>query len=322
MESNTIRKSRTIWPRSSSLKVDFPTQMKRRQPDILVLGPGGIKGFFLVGALMYFENTHPQWLTGLKKICGVSIGAIIGLLLTAGFSMTEIIREALEIDLFRDLTSLKFKDFEGVSNRLGLLSNEPIKELLTAKLKEKFGKVPTLYQLYQATGIEFSSVAVNLTEDRAEHFTVETHPRLSCIDAVLRSMNIPLAFYRLEEDDAVYVDGAFGNCHPVDYFDDGVTSILAIAVESTTATAGNKTVTIVDLLLDLYKCINRSFKSLREHNIKNSSSACQHLILTSKEMMDPLGLGTSDSKKAGMIVQGYQQTAEWMSEGVSKMKVE
>src|SRR5437762_49683 len=99
-------------------------------PTVLVLGPGGIKGFIELGALLYFEQ-QTQFLSQIKIIIGVSIGSMIGLLYTSGFTVSDIIEMALTMDFFKDIFSFSAIN---ITKKMGLISNDKIKDKLSQKL--------------------------------------------------------------------------------------------------------------------------------------------------------------------------------------------
>ncbi|GAH01238.1 unnamed protein product, partial [marine sediment metagenome] len=52
------------------------------KPNILVIGPGGIKGFYYCGALLSLDSGGI--LSDVDTIVGCSVGSLIGLLLISG----------------------------------------------------------------------------------------------------------------------------------------------------------------------------------------------------------------------------------------------
>jgi len=198
------------------------------KPEVLVIGPGGMKVFLQLGALLELERRDV--LENVSVFAGCSIGALVGLLLVSGYTTIEIINDVFNEDIFSYLLD-KF-DFEKIYQSTGLIDPTGIKNKLSQKLTKRFGFVPNLQQLHLITGKKFYSVTYNLTKDRVEFFSHETTPECSCVDAVLMSMNIPGIFYQMKYKGDYYIDGAFGNPYPVDLFDDGRTLILGVSVDS------------------------------------------------------------------------------------------
>ena len=122
-----------VWSRSGDpvvLHSEHPPQpidsrMQRHYQQALVLGSGGPRGFAHIGVLQVLEEA------GYKPdlIVGTSMGAIVGVLLSAGASPVEMERRALAPDWFtwiRDLTWsrhgwLKGQSIENIFRSFGVL---------------------------------------------------------------------------------------------------------------------------------------------------------------------------------------------------------
>ena len=74
------------------------------KPRVLVLGPGGIKGFAILGCLALLEDNG--LFNETDTYCGVSIGALICLLMVAGYEIREIIGKAALLDIFKGMLIL------------------------------------------------------------------------------------------------------------------------------------------------------------------------------------------------------------------------
>jgi predicted acylesterase/phospholipase RssA len=192
-------------------------------PRVSVIGPGGAQGFKVLGFLSPVEDSG--LLNYVDTYCGVSVGAIISLLIICGYQIREIVGEAAKLDIFKEIEDFNFKSM--IENQ-GLMSNEPARKRLTQLVIDKFGNVPTLYSLYMRTGKAFVTVTLNATDEECVIMDPFKTPDISCVDATMFSMNIPFLFYQLVYRGKVYVDGAIANPYPVDYFDDGKTNILGI----------------------------------------------------------------------------------------------
>lgn len=290
-------------PRTTSL----PEQPIRDwSPTVIVLGPGGIKGFLELGALLLLEKEG--YLQTVRKYSGVSVGAILSLLLVAGYTVAEIINDALEVDLMQDFSSLSINNAQA---NAGLTSNRPVKERLTLRVREKFGMIPTLSQLYMATGIFWEAVSLNLDKNRAEYHNKDTDPTLSCIDAALMSANIPLFFYRLEYKKCVHIDGAFANPYPVDRHDDGNEDVLGIYI--TTDRPETHVPVASSFLLYLYRIIDASMTQIRKRIHASSSSKCKHLELFT-DVIDTTGFTVSTESKVRLITDGYRSAKNFLQD--------
>lgn len=184
-------------------------------PETLILGPGGAKGFMILGSLKVLKN-HGI-LNDVKRYVGISIGSSIALLLVCGYEVLDIVYDALDIpniftDFNKNFNILKL--IKETAENGGLLSNQKIYERLCSRVKKKFGFIPNLKQLFLTTGLELVTVSLNLTKDRTEYISYLNYPEMSCVDAVMLSMNIPIVFHKIRYNNDIYVDGALGDPYP------------------------------------------------------------------------------------------------------------
>ena len=295
-------------PRTASLpaSVNPVEETQDWRPTVIVLGPGGIKGFLELGALLLLEKEG--YLQTVRKYSGVSVGAILSLLLVAGYTVAEIINDALEVDLMQDFSSLSINNAQA---NAGLTSNRPVKERLTLRVRKKFGMIPTLGQLYMATGIFWEAVSLNLDKNRAEYHNKDTDPTLSCVDAALMSANIPLFFYRLEYKKCVHIDGAFANPYPVDRHDDGHEDVLGIYI--TTDRPETHVPVASSFLLYLYRIIDASMTQIRKRIHASSSPKCKHLELFT-DVIDTTGFTVSTESKVRLITDGYRSAKNFLQD--------
>lgn len=278
------------------------------KPELIVLGPGGVKGFLPLGSLVYLERSG--LLNNVHTYVGVSVGAIISLLVIAGYSVyDEIIKDALEIDLFSDFGNISLDILRSQS---GIISNTKIRDFLSKKIRDKFKDlapylksteyVPNMKQFYDLTGIRLVTVTLNVDTKTTEYMSYENEPNLSVIDAVMLSINIPLIFPQIKYKGNTYVDGALGNPYPVDIFDDDRTNILGIYID-----VDSKSDTIFSYL---YKIFDSIMAQSKNKTVSQSSDKCRHLVLVSNTM-DILGVGINNDQKIKMVIEGIRRTKEF-----------
>lgn len=289
-------------------------------PRVLVIGPGGTKGLKALGFLSPIEDYG--LLQYADTYCGVSVGAIISLLIVAGYQIREIVGEVATLDIFKDMETLTVKS---IIDHRGFLSNEPVRKRLTQLLLNKFGIVPTLRGLYMQTGKAYIAVTLNATDEECEMMGPFTHPNVSCVDATMFSMNIPFVFYQLIYQGKTYVDGALANPYPVDYFDDGNTNILGIYMKTThnkpvtptlisTIDQRNPILQRIEEPLNTslpigaysFKIVHSLMDQRRYHIIQQASSCCKHICLET-QTLDIVGYGITKEDKAHMLVEGFNE---------------
>lgn len=263
-----------------------------KRPKVVIVGPGGIKGIDVLG----FLSTLIEYdlLDQVHTYCGVSVGSLVSLLMVCGFDIEYIIDEALNFEMGDLASSLSF---ESTLENQGLFSMSIIRNKLVQMLTAKFGSVPTLLELYQLTNKTYAAVTFNVTKNCREIMDHTTHPTLSCIDATIASMSIPLVFHKCVIDSCQYVDGALIDPYPVECYDDGKTVVMGIFViepEGTdqTKVKGPFQVLTSGLIEQVYRL-----------KVAAASSYCFHIKI--KDSIDEtLGLHLTKESKSKMVENG------------------
>ena len=288
-----------VTPTSNNLKCNNNQQMDNWKPDALVIGPGGIKGLKALGFLVPLEDIGT--LTEIKIFCGVSVGAIVCLLLICGYSVREIIKEAVLLDIFKELDSF---DLSCILENKGLISNEMIKRALTNLVFEKFGVVPSLKGLQTLTGKSLITSVLNVTDEECLMMNPVDNPDVSCVDAVLYSSNIPFVFYQLTHEEKICADGILSNPYPVDYLDNNERKILGIYMKGTT---------------DSYytKLFGSVIEQRRRAIIQFVSEKCVHVCL---EINKIATFSLTIQEKADLLVEGLNQGMDFLN-GTYKLEI-
>lgn len=268
------------------------------KPEIIVLSGGGVKGFLELGVLEYLEENN--LLDSVTEYVGVSVGAIISLLLVVGYTPKEIMIKAVDINLF--VNPITF--FHCLKEHMGLFSSNSIRKELEDSIIEKLGISPTLEQLYLMTGKELVIVSYNLDLERSEHFSHLTEPKILAIDAAMMSMNIPLFFEYIKYKEYIYIDGGLHDPYPLLPYDQGK-KILGIFIHTASDTK--------DITGYILKILHSLVKKQRDEVVERSSNNCKHLLLNSI-VRDTMGISVSIKDKAAMIVHGYQETKKFFED--------
>ena len=80
----------------------------------------------------------------------------------------------------------------------------------------KIGFYPTLKDLKDKFGKTLICSTYNLTEQKVEYLSPDTHPNLPCITAIRMFSNLPLIFENFKYGQSYYVDGGLTNNFPLD----------------------------------------------------------------------------------------------------------
>lgn len=270
------------------------------KPEVLILGPGGVKGFMLLGSLLFFENT--QILSNVHTIVGVSIGSLIGLLYVIGCSVVEMLELALSTSIMDIFMTSKLSE---ITKGNGLFSHDLFRLKLSSKLIERFGLVPTLKQLYMMSGYNFVSVVTNLDQERPEYLSHETEPDLSVIEAVLMSINIPIFFHMYKYKKNLYIDGGIACPIPIEKYDDGNTDILIMILKDDKIDPQSSFINYFIKIIQFM--VNREEKRL----MCGISNRCKYITFTSTETREPIGFELKFENRVSMVISGYIKSYEF-----------
>lgn len=187
----------------------------------LVFEGGGVKGIAYVGVMKVLDDKGI--LGQIKRVGGTSAGSINALLFAAGYTVSQTQKELHKLDFndFKDDNWGVIRDTNRLLDEYGLYKGDYFKSWLGELLKQKkLNPEITFKGLKENTGKELFVYSSNLSTNFGEIYSPEHTPRMRVVDAVRRSMSIPL-FFRAVRDDRkdVFVDGGVVNNYPVKLFD-------------------------------------------------------------------------------------------------------
>lgn len=220
----------------------------------LVFQGGGVKGIAYVGAIQVLHARN--LLDPVENVAGASAGAITAALLAAGATADELHSVLSSTDfskfmdgrklgrvvrLFDDLGMYKGDEFEHwcrdqIGSLTAWVTGHAQPDLTFAQLSALAAKEPGRFRnLYVVT--------TNLSRQRAEVFSAQTHPDVPVWQAVRMSMSIPFFFeaYRFNGD--VYADGGISWNYPIDLFD-GLSRKPAIGLPEVSPEVGQSSETL------------------------------------------------------------------------------
>ena len=173
--------------------------------DTLLLSGCSTKGNVMIGSLMTLVNNNFFDLEKINTYICCSGGAIIGLLMSCGYSLSFIYRLSFSIDY---KTLLNMDDLNILFDKCGLFDNKLLFEIVEKIIYKKFKqKNITLKQLYDKTGKLFIVKVFNLTEKKTEYISYKTHPDLSVSKSIQMTSCIPVLFKPVKYNKCYYLDG-------------------------------------------------------------------------------------------------------------------
>jgi len=177
--------------------------------DTLVLPGGGIRGFYLLGAIQALLDAD---LLDVKIYVGTSVGTIISYLLAIGYTPVEIVSS---LYTNKWLEKMQYFNLVAMINGNGATSFTSIYEALEKLTLNKIGHLLTLGKLKEEFGKTLVCTTYNMTTCVTEYLSAENYPELPCITAIRMSSNIPLIFDRFKYMDNYYIDGGLSDNFPV-----------------------------------------------------------------------------------------------------------
>jgi NTE family protein len=199
----------------------------------LVFEGGGMRGISYAGALSELQKRG--LLDSLENVGGTSVGAITAMMLSIGYSPTEIEKEISETNprKFNDGTVLFFGGPTRLRKHFGWYKGKKVSRWIGDLIDKKIGTEEiTFAQLHQMKRPHLYVTGTSLNNQRVIIFSHETYPNMKVRDAVRASMSIPFFFKpviidsvghvlnkpEIHEHDFV-VDGGFIANYPIDLFD-------------------------------------------------------------------------------------------------------
>lgn len=187
----------------------------------LVFEGGGVKGIAYVGALKELEQLGV--LKRIIRVGGTSAGAIMAVLLAFGYSIDECTTVLWDLDFrtFVDPSPRWVVNLCRVLRRYGWCKGHAFEQWLATLARDKsFPPDVTFSQLGEREGPTLYIIGTNLSTRLAEVFSAEQTPAMSVVDAVRRSMSIPLYFAAVRNRlGDVFVDGGVFDNYPIKLFD-------------------------------------------------------------------------------------------------------
>jgi len=266
----------------------------------IVFSSGGIMGFAFVGAYQYIyeNNLHKN----IKNILGCSVGSMISLCISLGYTSNEI----KGITLGMDITKMINKDNNilDIVNNYGFDNGEHMIKILKILIKKKTGNPDlTFKEHYKMFNTKLIIVGCNVNKNEDEFFNYKTQPDMKLWEAIRISCSIPLVFTPYKYKDNLYVDGALNNPCPCNYFKNQEKTVSFILESDITE---NDNVESNDFQSYLTNLI---FYNLRNNKKKKKKKKNSITIILKKEN-EYSEFSLSEENKIKFIEQGYNITKE------------
>ena len=186
--------------------------------DTLVFGGGGVRGVAYLGALLAIRDRFDKDLTNaphLTCFAGSSIGALVALMFTCGWTLEEM-RQFSETTNFENLL---FDVDILQAGLLGLQDGSILRGLVTAVLQAKGIPLDITFDgLYKLFPKKLVVTVSDLTCVGIQQLCYETVPNAPIVEAVMGSMTLPLLFQPVKWENRLWVDGGLCDNFPMHLF--------------------------------------------------------------------------------------------------------
>jgi NTE family protein len=187
----------------------------------LVFKGGGVLGIAYAGAIEALEKEGI--LSQVKRTAGTSAGAVAAVLISLGYSSTEIVK------VLGDTNFRKFQDDINplkLTKKYGLYRGERLLKWLQELIHQKTGNKNLTFAELENQGYKTLKVfASDLNTTRLTEFSSDKTPNVKVAESIRASMSIPLFFDAWKFPDEqpnnhIYVDGGVLYNYPITAFDD------------------------------------------------------------------------------------------------------
>jgi len=175
----------------------------------IIFSGGGFKGWAYIGSIKALNEIIP--FKNIEHVIGVSVGAIFGVFYLLKLDHTYILNYLLNIDIkkYYDI------DLDSFLINQSILLGKKIKEIILTLMKQDF----TFQELYNKTGIKFTTCAFNITSCNLDYFDYISNPDLKIVDAIMASCALPVLFPAYKIGNNFYYDGGICNNCPCNLVD-------------------------------------------------------------------------------------------------------
>lgn len=262
-------------------------------PETLIFAAGGTRHLLSLGFLVRLEDEGI--LRGVNSICCCSTGAIIGLLIACGYTIREIITVFVEMEFIKSITDFDVRMMISSSN---LDYDETLVNTLTELVMIKFGYVPSLQELYFATGISLSIVAFDYNTKKTKILDKDEESSLSIVDAVIYSCALPKMYHKHLYKGMNLTEGSLASAYPLSFVDKSK-NILGFFISDDHRDETPNFVNYYNDIVSLFM-LEQFNRETRDHprNQRHIHLSCDRII--------------SPDDKAHAIMKGHDQAEKWL----------
>ena len=272
--------------------------------DTLVLSGCSQSAIIILGGIQYAMDNF--LFNNITNFVGTSSGTLISYFLIIGYTPLELL-----VSLCTNPILDKMNHFNLVAmlQGRGATSFTYFQEYLEKLTIDKIGYLPTLQNLKERFNKTLVCVTYNLSEDKTEYLSHETHPELPCITAIHLSCNLPLVFENFKYGSSLYLDGGLGDNFPIQIGEKIGKKVLAIILAPSSPGKYDVNMGILEFI---YRILFITVTTSMEYKCNLASDKCTIVKLTSFNKL-VFDFDIKSKEKIEMFCHGYKEISQYLN---------
>lgn len=290
----------------------------------LILSGGGAKGIVYAGVLKKIDeiqndsNNEYDLEIKIDEIFGVSVGSIFGFLYSIGYTGNELVGEIYKMKTKR-LQNLKIVN---LLNEWGLDNGDSVIDWITELCKAKgINHMITFSELYTRFGINLRIGVTNLNKYRFDIFDKDNSADTSILRIIRLSFSLPIIYTKAEFSGDLYSDGGITNNYPIQYYKDGLDSVIGVKILSEGELESDISINInsfEEYIFNIIYC----YMIDKERKLTLNSKYSNRTIFIKTSMKNPVNSKLKTVDKRELLTIGYISTEQYFKRYKYKLKVE
>jgi len=229
--------------------------MNQSNYKTIIISGAGFNGLQFIGIIKYLEEHN--LLNEINKFIGVSMGALINLLIILGYKFKEIENFFIKFN-FEKIFDLKFEKIITEENMKGFTNGDKFNKLIKKFIRNKeMDENITLKELFEKTNKNYILGVTNISEDKYELINHENYPDIPVYLALRMTSCIPIFFEPIEYNNKYYVDGVMKDNFPIQIIEneEEIKNTIGIVLETENTLFDIKNMSSINYIIHLYRII-------------------------------------------------------------------
>lgn len=270
----------------------------------LVFSGGGVRGLSFIGCLEALKEN--KLLDNIVSISGTSMGSIITLGLVLGYTVNEIKKIFLNLDLNKilDINEEHILDY---MNCFGVDNGDKFKKVISIIIKKKLNvNSITFEELYEKTKIEMNIIATCINDYKEVIYNYKNTPKQDVMNAIYNSSCVPYYYIPNNIDSKMYVDGGIVNNFPIEIYKDEISNTIGFSLIS--GEDGIKEITnLLSYTYSMMMCMAEKMNTYKNIKFKKN-------IVNIVNRISSFDFSVTLEDKQELISDGYNATIKYLQE--------